>query len=208
MQVKICGIKNIEAAEASIENGANYLGFNFIKSSKRLISPEDSLLIVNKVRKSFPGKNFKCVGLFDKELFSEVEKIVEYSKLDMIQLCGDGDMDSSIPSIKQIRIKPEDNEDEIIKKIQDYLMIHNYVILDTFKEGKLGGTGEKFDWNSLKNIIRTTNVFTSGGLNLSNISDLIKNFKPFAIDVSSGVETEGEKDPIKIKDFLVKANLT
>ena len=208
MQVKICGIKNIEAAEASIENGANYLGFNFIKSSKRLISPEDSLLIVNKVRKSFPGKNFKCVGLFDKELFSEVEKIVEYSKLDMIQLCGDGDMDSSIPSIKQIRIKPEDKEDEIIKKIQDYLMIHNYVILDTFKEGKLGGTGEKFDWNSLKNIIRTTNVFTSGGLNLSNISDLIKNFKPFAIDVSSGVETQGEKDPIKIKDFLVKANLT
>ena len=126
----------------------------------------------------------------------------------MIQLCGDGDMDSSIPSIKQIRIKPEDKEDEIIKKIQDYLMIHNYVILDTFKEGKLGGTGEKFDWNSLKNIIKTTNVFTSGGLNSSNISDLIKNFKPFAIDVSSGVETEGEKDPIKIKDFLVKANLT
>ena len=113
MQVKICGIKNIEAAEASIENGANYLGFNFIKSSKRLISAEDSLLIVNKLRKSFPNKNFKCVGLFDKELFSEVEKIVEYSKLDMIQLCGDGDMDSSIPSIIQIRIKPEDKEDEI-----------------------------------------------------------------------------------------------
>ena len=84
-------------------------------------------------------------------------------------------------------------------------MIHNYVILDTYKEGKLGGTGEKFDWNSLKNIISTTNVFTSGGLTTGNISELIENFKPFALDVSSGVETEGKKDPIKIKNFLEKA---
>ena len=207
MQVKICGIKDIEAAKASIENGADYLGFNFIKASKRLISPDDSQYIVNKVRNMYPKKKFKCVGLFDKELFSDAENIVEFSKLDMIQLCGEGDIDTSIPSIKQIRVKPEDSEDKIIKKIQQYLMIHNYVILDTYKEGKLGGTGEKFDWNSLKNIISTTNVFTSGGLDEDNIPNLIKNFKPFAIDVSSGVETEGKKDPIKIKSFLKKARI-
>ena len=207
MQVKICGIKDIEAAKASIENDADYLGFNFIQASKRLISPEDSQNIVSKIRKEYPKKNFKCVGLFDKELFSEAENIVEYSKLDMIQLCGEGDIDTSIPSIKQIRIKSEDKEEVILKKIQEYLMIHNYVILDTYKEGQLGGTGEKFDWNSLKNIIRTTNVFTSGGLTTGNISELIKNFKPFALDVSSGVETEGKKDPIKIKNFLEKAKI-
>ena len=77
MQVKICGIKDIEAAKASIENNADYLGFNFIQASKRLISPEDSQNIVSNIRNEYPKKKFKCVGLFDKELFSEAENIVE-----------------------------------------------------------------------------------------------------------------------------------
>ena len=69
MQIKICGIKDIDSGEASVINGANYLGFNFIKSSKRVISPDHSLDIINNLRSKFPNEKFKCVGLFDKELF-------------------------------------------------------------------------------------------------------------------------------------------
>lgn len=165
MQIKICGIKDIDGGEASVISGANYLGFNFIKSSKRVISPDHSLDIINNLRSKFPNEKFKCVGLFDKELFSSIEKISEYSKLDYVQICGDGDIDTPVPSMKQIRIKVEDNDELIVEKIQDSLMIHNYVILDTYKENALGGTGEKFNWNNFRNSINTTNVFSSGGLN-------------------------------------------
>jgi len=169
---------------------------------KRVISPDNSLDIINNLRNKFPKEKFKCVGLFDKELFSSIEEISEYSKLDYVQICGDGDIDTPVPSMKQIRIKVEDNDELIVKKIQDSLMIHNYVILDTYKENALGGTGEKFNWNNFRNSINTTNVFSSGGLNPENILDLLKNFNPFGIDIASGVETEGKKDPEKIKRIV------
>ena len=133
MQIKICGIKDLESGEASIINDADYLGFNFIESSKRVISPDNALGIINNLRKKFPKRKFKCVGLFDKDLFNSIEKISEYLKLDFVQICGDGDIDTPVPSMKQIRIKSEDTDELIIKKIQDSLMIHNYVILDTYK---------------------------------------------------------------------------
>ena len=202
MQIKICGIKDIDGGGASIQNDADYLGFNFIKSSKRVISPDNSLEIINALRNKFPKKKFKCVGLFDKELFNSIEKISEYSKLDFAQICGDGDIDTPVPSMKQIRIKSDDTDEFILKKIQDSLMIHNYVILDTYKKDQLGGTGEKFNWNNFKNSINTTNVFSSGGLNPENIHDLLKNFNPFGIDIASGVETKGNKDPKKIRKVI------
>ena len=158
--------------------------------------------IINNLRSKFPKEKFKCVGLFDKELFSSIEKISEYSKLDYVQICGDGDIDTPVPSMKQIRIKVEDNDELIVKKIQDSLMIHNYVILDTYKDNALGGTGEKFNWNNFRNSINITNVFSSGGLNPENILGLLKNFNPFGIDIASGVETEGKKDPEKIKRIV------
>tara|TARA_B100000902_G_scaffold168229_1_gene162976 strand:- start:3171 stop:3797 length:627 start_codon:yes stop_codon:yes gene_type:complete len=202
MQVKICGIKDIEGGEASVYNNADYLGFNFISTSKRVISPEGSLKIISSLRKKFPKKKFKCVGLFHKENFELIEEISEYSKLDMVQICGDGDLDTPVPSMKQIRIKEIDDEEYIVKLIQDYLMIHNYVILDTYKDGKLGGTGQAFDWNIFKNAINTTNVFTSGGLNPNNLNELIDNYNPFGIDIASGVESNQKKDPVKIKDVI------
>ncbi len=77
MQIKICGIKDLESGEASIINDADYLGFNFIESSKRVISPDNALGIINNLRKKFPKRKFKCVGLFDKDLFNSIEKISE-----------------------------------------------------------------------------------------------------------------------------------
>ena len=202
MQIKICGIKDLKSGEASIINDADYLGFNFIKSSKRVISPDNCLDIINNLRKKFPKKKFKCVGLFDQEIFNSIEKISEYSKLDFVQICGEGDIDTPVPSMKQIRIEAKDTDELIIKKIQDSLMIHNYVILDTYKENALGGTGKRFNWNAFRNSINTTNVFTSGGLKPENISDLLNNFNPFGVDIASGVETNGKKDPEKIKRVI------
>ena len=126
MQIKICGIKDLESGEASVIDGVNYLGFNFIESSKRVISPDNALEIINYLRKKFPKGKFKCVGLFDKDLFNSIEKISEYSKLDLVQICGEGDIDTPVPSMKQIRLKAEDTDELIIKKIQDSLMIRRF----------------------------------------------------------------------------------
>ena len=79
---------------------------------------------------------------------------------------------------------------------------HNYVILDSFHEKKLGGTGNIFNWEKAKNVIGLTNVLVSGGLNSKNIEDLKDRHQPYGVDVSSGVETDGVKDTGKINEFI------
>ncbi|MFL2673164.1 MAG: phosphoribosylanthranilate isomerase, partial [Dehalococcoidia bacterium] len=132
----------------------------------------------------------------------EINKVLDKTDLDMVQLCGEKDFDISTPSIRQIRIKESDNPNQILEYVQRALLSHNYVVLDSYHEKKLGGTGNKFDWNKAKNVIGLTNVLVSGGLNTENIKSLLKNFSPYGIDTSSGVETNGIKDLKKIKRFI------
>ncbi len=110
--------------------------------------------------------------------------------------------DVSIPSIRQVRIRESDSSDQILDYVQKALLVHNYVVLDSYHDKKLGGTGNKFDWNKAKNVIGLTNVLVSGGLDIKNIESLIKDFSPYGVDTSSGVETNGVKDIEKIKKFL------
>ena len=202
MQIKICGIKTIEAAEAAVKYDANYIGFIFVKGSKREISLNKCLEITNYIKNKFPDTKVKFVGLFGDQDLPEINKVLDKTDLDMVQLCGEKDFDISTPSIRQIRIKESDNPNKILEYVQRALLSHNYVVLDSYHEKKLGGTGNKFDWNKAKNVIGLTNVLISGGLNTENIESLLKNFSPYGIDTSSGVETNGIKDLKKIKRFI------
>ena len=202
MQIKICGIRTIEAAEAAVKYEANYIGFIFVKGSKREISPQKCLEITNSIKNEFPNTKVKFVGLFGDQDLSEIDEILDKTDLDMVQLCGEKDFDMSIPSIRQIRIKESDSSSQVLDYVQKALLVHNYVVLDSYHEKKLGGTGNKFDWNKAKNVIGLTNVLVSGGLDTENIESFIKNFSPYGIDTSSGVETNGVKDLEKIKKFI------
>ena len=157
---------------------------------------------IRNIKNKFPESKVKSVGLFGNQDLSEIDGILDETDLDMIQLCGDRDFDVSIPSIRQIRIRESDSSDQILDYVQKALLVHNYVVLDSYHDKKLGGTGNKFDWNKAKNVIGLTNVLVSGGLDIKNIESLIKDFSPYGVDTSSGVETNGVKDIEKIKKFL------
>ena len=202
MQVKICGIRSIEAAEVSVKYGANYIGFIFVKGSKREIRIQGCLEITNHIKNKFPESKVKFVGLFGDQDLSEINGVLDKTDLDIAQLCGDRDFDLNIPSIRQIRIRESDDSNQILDYVQKALLVHNYVVLDSYHDKKLGGTGNKFDWNKAKNVIGLTNVLVSGGLDIKNIESLIKDFSPYGVDTSSGVETNGVKDIEKIKKFL------
>lgn len=202
MQVKICGVKSLESAEVAVQSGADYIGFIFVKGSKREISPDKCLEISNELKNNFSKFKFKLVGLFNDQNLKEIEEIIDYSKLDIVQLCGEEDLDINFPSIRQIRIKSSHDSKIILDSVQKALLTHNHVVLDSFHEKKLGGTGNVFDWNIAKNVIGLTNVLVSGGLNPKNLKRLKGDFSPYGVDVSSGVETDGEKDSKKIKEFI------
>ena len=144
----------------------------------------------------------KTVGVFGNHTQQEIESLMEHSALDIAQLCGEEDFNIEIPTIRQIRIKDTDSSEAILDTVQKALLLHNYVILDSFHEKKLGGTGNIFNWEKAKNVIGLTNVLVSGGLNSKNIEDLKDRHQPYGVDVSSGVETDGVKDTGKINEFI------
>ncbi|MEG3582103.1 MAG: phosphoribosylanthranilate isomerase [Chloroflexota bacterium] len=202
MQVKICGIKNIEHAIVAIESGADFIGFIFVPESKRSTDPTEVFKIINSLKQKLPDMRTKTVGVFGNHTQQEIESLMEHSALDIAQLCGEEDFNIEIPTIRQIRIKDTDSSEAILDTVQKALLLHNYVILDSFHEKKLGGTGNIFNWEKAKNVIGLTNVLVSGGLNSKNIEDLKDRHQPYGVDVSSGVETDGVKDTGKINEFI------
>ncbi|MDC0253197.1 phosphoribosylanthranilate isomerase, partial [Chloroflexi bacterium] len=128
---------------------------------------------------------------------------------DYVQLCGNEDLkyiqELDIKVIKVIHIKSQDSVKEVKKKINDYLLICEYIILDTYSKKASGGTGKSFDWNEYSSLF-SKKVFVAGGLNPDNVSEVVKTYAPWGIDVSSGVETNGEKDIYKIENFINRSN--
>ena len=199
-KVKICGITNIDDAISAIWAGADALGFVFYKKSPRHISPKKAKEIID----ILPPWVFK-IGLFVNEKGSHVESIAKYCDLDFIQLHGDENVSylnklRKLRLIKAIRIK--DGFD--LKNIEN--LPCEVVLLDSFSS-KFGGTGKRFDW-SLENQIKKIKkpYIVSGGLTSRNVKAAVKKFMPYAVDVSSGVESRpGKKSKQKLKEFVKNA---
>ena len=195
-KVKICGITNIEDALLAVGFGADALGFIFYKDSKRYISSEDALSI-----KSQLPPFVSTVGVFVNQDIEELISVKEEVGFDVFQLHGDESpdyctkLDGSI--IKAIRVKNEANYGDL----ESYPV--NAVLLDTYSLVEYGGTGKSFDWELLKNIVLSKKVILSGGLTPKNVSQAIKIVRPYAVDVSSGIEEyTGKKNPVKLKRFI------
>ncbi|WP_346728988.1 phosphoribosylanthranilate isomerase [Lederbergia citrea] len=198
MKVKICGILTTEAAAAASEAGANMLGFVFA-DSKRRIAPEKAGEII----KQLP-EHVKFAGVFVNETYENIIRIAETAKLDYIQLHGDESPEFCkrlpLPVIKAFSIKEKTDLD----KISDYDCA--YYLLDSPGVKYRGGSGIPFDWSLLADLdIPKEKIILAGGLDVENVVAAIKTVRPAVIDVSSGVETAGEKDLKKIKAFIREA---
>ncbi|MGG5342778.1 phosphoribosylanthranilate isomerase [Enterococcus sp. AZ192] len=195
MKAKICGLQTKEQVDTAVKNGADYLGFVFAES-KRKISPD----LVREITKDVP-KTVKKVGVMVAPNYQEAEEIIQQAKLDMIQIHGMMATEHySVPVIQAITV----NSDEHIKMIQ--AVTTNYLLFDAPPQKFVGGNGQVFDWKKLDlDQLIDKKIIIAGGLTIENVQEAKERFSPYAVDVSSGVETNGVKDLKKIRAFLKKA---
>jgi len=194
VRVKICGISDPETALAAAGAGADALGFVFAPS-RRQVTPEQARAIID-ILPPFVVR----VGVFVNSPPEQVREIALYCGLTAVQLSGDEppgyDTGLNITHIRTLRVGGD-------RPLPDFGAYKAGAFLfDTYREGSYGGTGLTFDWSVLENINCPKPVILAGGLEAANISDAVRRVRPYAVDVSGGVETGGRKDIQKIREFI------
>ena len=205
--IKICGLSQVEHAVAAAEAGADFVGMVFAES-RRKVTPEKSLEIVQAVRKS--ERRPETVGVFAGTPVDEVNRIADYCGLDRVQLSGGESWEYCTqvrrPISKSLPISPETTTDEVLAAIKEGSVLLSQVdvifLLDTKVGNASGGTGKPFDWSVAVKVAADFPVMVAGGLDPGNVTGLIEQVRPWAVDVSSGVETAGSKDKMKIWKFI------
>ena len=199
IKVKICGIKNLQDVQAVNKHKPDFAGFVFYPLSKRYVS-----LIVARRLKAALNRHIKTVGVFVNAPVEEIAAAAELGIIDLVQLHGD-EGNAYIAELKKICklpiIKAVRVQDESDIKRADYYNC-DYLLFDTYSQSAYGGTGRQFNTQLLKGVKIHKPYFIAGGLNADNVRHAIKGLKPFAADVSGGVETDGGKDAAKIKAFI------
>ncbi len=195
-RIKICGITNISDAQSAINSGVDALGFNLYKGSARYLHPSKISELLDRL-----PPYVSSVGLMVNHSAKEVESILNEVSFDLLQFHGDETNEFcksfGMPFVKVLRVRSVDDVKAQLAEFPD----SKGILLDTFVEGEYGGTGATFDWQSLPDLHRQ--VILAGGLNASNVGEAILKVKPFAVDVSGGVEmSKGQKDENKIESFV------
>ena len=229
-KVKMCGISKVETIPAIVDAKPDYMGLVFAPS-KRQVTVEQAKTLVDELHKQYEktygeitvpmntdtaqdsqdnqefvqeNSNFekiKTVGVFVNETIENLLKIAEEVKLDVIQLHGDED-ESFIQTLKEqsnvevwkaVQVRSAADAEKWIDSSADMLLF------DAYHKDERGGTGEVFDWSSLDEFERP--FMLAGGIDSTNVARAIRTVRPYGIDISSGIETEGVKDDEKIKAF-------
>ena len=206
-KVKICGLSEIEPALVAGRAGADFVGLVFAPS-KRRVSPEEALPIVEAVHSLRPCP--AVVGVFVNSPFQEVNQIANYCQLDLVQLSGDETWEYcqqiEKPVIKAIHVSHRWSAEELLAHLENGQRIPGsqspIYLLDTLVEHQYGGTGQVFAWEIARQVTTKFPVVIAGGLHPGNVGQLVASLKPWGVDVSSGVETDGVKDVEKIKAFV------
>jgi phosphoribosylanthranilate isomerase len=201
-KIKICGLKRIEDIEYVNELLPDYAGFVFAESS-RCISLQEARKLI-----SLLDKKIKTVGVFKDEDIEKVKYAAEYLKLDVIQLHGSEDADyikklSDYKVWKAVGVDPKAAcLDESINSLDEYEI--DGILLDSSVGGVKGGTGTSFQWDIINSLDLRKKLILAGGLTPEKVEDAVRKVKPYAVDVSSGVEENGVKNYNKIKKFIEK----
>ncbi len=199
VKVKICGITSIEDALLACEYGADAIGFVFYTQSPRYITPQDTIKIIEKL-----PAFISTVGVFVDEPIENINNIVNLTGINYIQLHGDEPM-STISRFGRRVIKAFRIKDALsIKEVNESGL--NFVLLDSYTKN-YGGSGKSFDHELLKGLSKNIKFILSGGITPENVSRIIQLYKPYAVDVSSGVESSpGKKSIEKIKLLFERIN--
>lgn len=207
--VKICGIRHVEHALVAVEAGADMLGLVFYPPSPRNVSIEEARTVRDAVRQVDPDGRVRLVGLFVNEKPARMNEVAEGVGLDVIQLSGDESASTiaelNRPAFASIRIDSSGKLDEE-RRFRELTAAKPLVIMvDAHVPGMYGGTGTVADWFIAADFATRYPIILAGGLRPDNAADAVRRVKPFAIDVSSGVETNGTKDSAKIRAFIAAA---
>ena len=196
-RVKICGITRAEDAVSAVNAGADAIGLVFYAPSPRAVTIAQAQAIVATI-----PPFVSVVGLFVNAPQTEIESVLSKVRLDIVQFHGDESAHEceqiNLPYYKAIRVKADTN----LLQYEAEFKSAKALLLDTFSEAAVGGTGQVFDWKLIpKNLIKP--VILAGGLTAENVADAIQQVLPYALDVSGGVEaTKGIKDAAKIAAFM------
>ena len=186
-KVKICGLSNIEAVETAVSAGADYIGFVFAPSKRQVTLKQAAELA------KFIPSHIQKVGVFVSPSRAELLETVDKVGLDFVQVHGQvvDKLFENLPcaSIQAVQV---DGNGHVPNSQADYLLF----------DAPVAGSGQTFDWGQLDTTELAQPFFIAGGLNEDNVARAIQHFSPFAVDVSSGVETDGQKDHEKIRRFI------
>ena len=210
---KICGLRDADNALVAANAGADFLGLNFVPGVRRRITPEQAESIIDHLRTKLGEPVPTIVGLFANQPVDEVNNIVERCGLELAQLCGDEPREYwsevAAPVIKQIKVRDDGPTDAAVemaaRQIEEVTGSGCTPMLDKFEQGHLGGTGRTFDWRVASELAERYDLILAGGLTPDNVARAIEEVGPWAVDVSSGVETDGVKDAAKIRRFAEEA---
>ena len=219
-KVKMCGISNVETIPAIIDAKPDYMGLVFAPSKRQVTVEQAKTLVEELYKQNVVGNNseveqtepvtsldtassetIKTVGVFVNETVENLLKIAEEVKLDVIQLHGDEDESfiqilkeqSNVEVWKAVQVRSAADAEKWIDSSADMLLF------DAYHKDERGGTGEVFDWSSLDEFDRP--FMLAGGIDSTNVARAIRTVRPYGIDISSCIETEGVKDNEKIKAF-------
>ncbi len=197
-QLKICGVTGIDDAGMLVEEGVDFIGFNFYPNSARYINPERAQKVIEQIT----GK-IRTVGILVQPTLEEVYNTLNLSKVDFLQIYEPRDFisyhDLPLQVIAAYRLSKHLDDDSITFNGADMILI------DSYSENSFGGTGRTFDWNRIPAWIPREKLVLAGGINPNNVADALQQVRPAVIDVASGAEFKpGEKDRKKVRDLVTE----
>jgi phosphoribosylanthranilate isomerase len=217
--VKICGIKDVSHARAAAAFGADFIGMVFAPSQRQVTIGEAKRIAqglgkgapppipptTGGIEEALAGHRPLLVGVFADQDAATINAIAPECSLDIVQLSGSEPWEMcgliSRPVFKCMKVRPGETAQEILANIRPGAI----VLLDPHVTGTYGGTGMTLDWDVAAEVARQTPLVLAGGLTPSNVAEAVRKVRPWAVDVSSGVESEGSKDVEKIRAFILAA---
>lgn len=192
-RIKLCGLTRTSDIETANERMPEYVGFVFAKKSRRYVTPEQAMELRQALCPAI-----QSVGVFVDEDPETVAELLHRGMIDLAQLHGNESEEyikclrnlTNQPIIKAFRIETEQDVKAAEQSSADYILL----------DSGSGGTGTAFDWELIRNLHRP--YFLAGGLDTENVREAVEMYAPYAVDVSSGIETDGVKDKEKIKAFV------